>query len=652
MLASFGRDREQRHGIADVGPPVAPWHFATMTDPDAFPLASEFPAATREQWRRLVDGVLEGARFEERLVARTYDGLSIEPLYSRKAAALPVAGRAAATPWTIMQRVDHPDPAAANGEALHDLAGGATGLALVFSGSIGAYGFGLAASEQAIGRALDGVHLDAGIAIDLDLGPQTWNVGRLLAALLERRGTAAAATDIRFGFDPIGAATLRGGSPSSWGRLEPMLTSVIADLADRGFRGPFAAADGRVIHNAGGSEVQELAYVLAVAVAYLRALEAGGTALHAARSTIYFRLAADTDLFLTVAKLRALRKLWARMEDACGLSAAPACIAADTAWRMMARRDPYVNMLRATIAVVAAGLGGADAVTVLPFTMVLGLPDRFARRIARNTQLVLLEESNLAKVTDPAAGSGGIEDLTGRLCRAAWTQFQEIERTGGVWAALEQGLIQRKVAAVRAEREAAVARRKDSLTGTSDFPDLAEAPVTVLPIAPFPVERDPTAITFDALPCMRLAEPFEGLRDASDTELARNGARPKIFLANLGALADFTARATFAKSFFEAGGIEAVTNDGFADREAMVAAFADSGAGLACLCGSDAHHANEAVAAARALTTAGCRHLYLAGRPGTAERALRDAGVGDFVHAGCDMLATLEAAHRILGIAR
>jgi methylmalonyl-CoA mutase len=496
------------------------------------------------------------------------------------------------------------------------------------------------------------VHLEAGIALDLDLGPRTWDAGRLLAGLLDRRGTAPATTNIRFGFDPIGSAALGGGSPSPWSSLGPRFSSAISELRDRGFRGPFAAADGRVIHNAGGSEAQELAYVLAVAIAYLRALEAGATTLNAARDMIYFRLAADTDQLLTVAKLRALRKLWARIEKACGLTPAAACIAADTAWRMMTKRDTYVNMVRSTIAVAAAGIGGADAVTVLPFTIAQGLPDRFARRIARNTQLVLLEEANLARVADPAAGAGGIEELTSRLCHAAWTQFQEVEQVGGAWRALEQGLIQRRVAAVRAQREAAVARRKDSLTGTSNFPDLEEIAVTVLDVPRTSVEGHPTAVTFDALPGIRLAEPFERLRDASDLMLARSGARPKVFLANLGALSDFTARATFARNLFGAGGIEAIENDGFAGIDEMVSAFQRSGADLACLCGSDACYAKEAIAAAAALIAAGCRHLYLAGRPGAAEQALRDAGVGDFVYAGCDVLTTLDAAHRSLGIAR
>ena len=223
-------------------------------------------------------------------------------------------------------------------------------------------------------------------------------------------------------------------------------------------------ADGRVIHDAGGSEVQELAFVLATGVAYLRALEGAGVALDEARNMIYARLSADADQFLTLAKFRALRLLWAQVEQSCGLAPKPLFIAADTAWRMLTQRDPYVNMLRATVATFSGGLGGANAIAVLPHTLALGLPDAFARRAARNTQLVLLEESNLAKVSDPAAGSGGIETLTQQLCEAAWSLFQEIEKAGGVFAALEQNLIQHKIAAMRKVRETNIARRKEVLT--------------------------------------------------------------------------------------------------------------------------------------------------------------------------------------------
>src|SRR5262249_6350797 len=307
------------------------------------------------------------------------------------------------------------------------------------------------------------------------------------------------ATNAGLGLGRVGGAGVGGGSRLAWSGLVPIFNAAISDLAAQGFRGPFAAVDGRAIHNAGGSEAQELAYALAVAVEYLRALEAGGIALDAARRMVYFRLAAPVGQFLTIAKFRALRMLWARVEAACKLAPAPPVVTAETAWRMMTKRDPYANMLRATIAVVGAGLGGADDITVLPFTMALGLPERFARRIARNTQLVLLEESNLARVTDPAAGARGVEAITGQHYRADWTQVREIEQVGGAWDALEHGMIQKKVAAVRAARQAAVARRKDAFTGTSDFPELAEAPVSVLDVAPVALPS-PSALMFESLP--------------------------------------------------------------------------------------------------------------------------------------------------------
>jgi methylmalonyl-CoA mutase len=314
---------------------------------------------------------------------------------------------------------------------------------------------------------------------------------------------------------------------------------------------------------------------------------------------------------------------------------------------MLTQRDPYVNMLRATMATFAAGLGGANAITVLPHTLAVGLPDPFARRVARNTQLVLLEESNLAKVSDPAAGSGGIEALTKELCEAAWQLFQVIEKAGGVFAALEQGLIQDKVAATRAARATDIARRKLVLTGASEFPNLHEAGVAVLDakaavLAPYGEAK----IKFAALAPMRLAEPFEALRNRSDEQLKNTGARPKVFLANLGTAADFTARATFAKSFFEAGGIEAIDSEGLADPAALAAAFQSSGAALTCLCSSDKVYADKAANAAKALQAAGAKHIYLAGRPREHESAWRSAGVGDFIFAGCDALATLQEAYR------
>ena len=612
------------------------------------PLAAEFPPTSQADWRKLVEAALKGASFEKRLTSQTYDGLRVEPLYPRAAGLKPVAGRTPGAAWTLMQRVDHPDPAPANAQALQDLENGATGLTLVMAGSVSANGYGLDASPQTLARVLDGVELDAGITIDFNLSPPTRNAVQHFAALVKSRKISPATVNLRASINPIGGLAASGKSPLAWSKISQGFAGLVRKLADQGFRGPFAVADGRIIHNAGGSEAQELSFAIASAVEYLRALQASGVQLDTARGMIYFRISADADEFLTIAKFRSLRKLWARVEDACGLAPKPAYVAAETAWRMMTQRDPYVNLLRMTIAVTAAGVGGANSITVLPHSAALGLPDAFARRIARNTQLILLEESNLAKVADPAAGSGAIEDLTSKLCAAAWAQFQEIEAAGGAWAALERGLVQHKVAAVRAEREKAAARRKDALTGTSDFPNLDEKAAAVLDVAPVVTPKeDAAAVTIEALPRIRLAEPFEALRDASDRELTKTGARPKVFLANLGKLAEFTTRAMFAKNFYEAGGIAALSNDGFKDRAAMIAAFKASGAKLACLCSSGKVYEQEAASAAKALTAAGAV-VHLAGRPGENEATWRQAGVKSFVFMGCDVVSTLQAAHDIL----
>ena len=613
---------------------------------DAQHPTAEFPPATAAAWRSLVDAVLKGAPFAK-LESRTHGGLTIEPLYPRDAAAIVICGRAPGAPWTVLQRVDHPDPAAANAQALEDLQNGATGLVLVFAGSVSANGFGLDPSAETLKRALDGVQLDAGIAIDLNLSPATRHAAREFASLAKSRSLDPAKVDLRASINPVGGFAASGHGAKSWKDLANDFSAIVGALAGEGFRGPFAVADGRIVHNAGGSEAQELAFALASAVAYLRALEANGMSLSAARDAIYFRLSADTEQFLTMAKFRAARRLWARIEQACGLAPKPALVTAETAWRTMSKRDPYVNMLRNTIAVAAAGLGGADAITVLPHTVPIGLPDAFARRIARNTQLVLIEESSLARVADPAAGSGALEAITEQMCHAAWSAFQEIEGAGGVWAALERGLVQEKIAAVRAEREKAISRRTDILTGTNDYPNLNETAPAVLDVAQVePPQESAATITAVALPRIRLAEPFEALRDASDQILARTGARPKVFLATLGKLADYGARENFARNFFEAGGIEAVGGECAAAD--LAAAFKASGAAIACLCGSDRAYDSEGETAAAALKSAGARHIYLASRPGAREVALRAAGMQSFVYAGSDALATLRAAYDIL----
>lgn len=604
------------------------------------PLADLFPPATRERWLGLVDGVLKGADFEKRLVSRTADGLRIEPLYeAAEPAAQPVR---APGPWRIAQRVDHPEAETARALAMADLEGGADALTLVFAGAPAARGYGLdAGNADALDAALEGVMLPL-IAIRLDAGGHGPQAAAALKALAARRNEPLSGLDLDLGLDPIGTFAATGSLGADFGSI---LTRTLSEFDAGGFTGRACLADGRPYHEAGASEATELAAVLASAVAYLRALEAGGHDLARARDAIAVLLVADADEFLTIAKFRAMRRLWARVESACGLDPKPLRLHAETAWRMMSRRDPFVNILRTAMAACSAGLGGADSVTALPYTAALGLADAFARRVVRNSQIVLIEESNLARVADPAAGAGSFETLTEELTTAAWDAFQAIEREGGIVASLQSGQIQGRIAATRATRSRNVATRREAITGASEFPFLAERPVTVLDLAPR--ARESVAFTggetqhCDPLPTQRLAEPYEALRDASDAHLAAAGQRPRVFLANLGPVAVFNARSTFAANAFAAGGIEAMNEEGFTEADALAEAFRRSGARIACLCSSDALYATHAVAAAEALKAAGADTVYLAGKPGDLGAALTAAGVDGYLQAGGDLLSLL-----------
>lgn len=619
------------------------------------PFMDAFATPGEAQWRAAVDKVLKGADFEKKLVGRTADGVRIEPLYEAAAEGGARPLRAEAGRWRVAARIDHPDTAEAARLALAELEGGADSLSLSFAGAPAARGFGLAAtSVEALDAALDGVMLDL-VRLRLDPAPGGRKHALLLADLVDKRGHAPSSLQIDFGMEPIGVLASSGSLAVPLSELGKRITETIGNLKARGFTGPFLAADGRTWHEAGATEAQELGAVLATAVTYLRLLEAQGIPLAEARDAISFTLVADADEFVTVAKLRAARLLWDRVQRACGLEPKPVFIHAETAWRSLTRRDPWVNLLRGTIAAFSAGGGGADSIGVQPFTAALGLPDGFARRIARNTQLILLEEANLWRVADPAAGAGGFEALTQALCEQGWRKFQDLEAESaedltGIVGALANGHIQKGLARERDARAKAIATRREPITGTSEFPNLSEAPVAVLappPGAAPSKDASGDAIIVEALPSIRLAEPFEALRASADIAEAA-GERPKAFLATLGPIAGFTARAGFARNLFEAGGIAAPSGDGFAktgttNLDALVAAFRASGAKLACLCGSDEAYVAEAIPAAMALTAAGAT-VWLAGRPGEQETALREAGVTNFIFAGCDAIAVLQDA--------
>ncbi len=596
-----------------------------------------FDPRSYDDWVGVATKALKTVPFD-RLKSTTADGITIEPIYERNEAPSPIGARAAGTPWAVMARIDIPGNKTANAQILEDLAGGASGLDLVFAESPNAGGFGLTVScDGCVKTLLGGVHLDM-IPIRIDGGHRSAEIAGLLLGIAEAQGKAL---DLAVVQDPIGLL-------AASGKLGAKAEDAIAAAAEaaKGLPGTALEVDGRVWHAAGASEAQELAAMLATGVTYLRALEAAGFDLEAAAAKIGFTAVADQNQFRSIAKLRALTLLWARVREACGLSAAAARVHVETARRMMAKRDSFTNMLRTTIATFAAGVGGAASVTVLPFTQAIGLPDAFARRVARNTQSILIEESNLHRVADPAAGSGLVDTETAQLAELAWAGFQAIEAEGGILVALRTGSLHANVTATAKKRIDAIAKRREPVTGVSEFPNVLEGGVAVMDIAAPKARTVEPAEHVTAFAAHGLGEAFEALRDRADAA----GVRPKVFMANLGRIADFTARTTWAKNFFEAGGIAAVTNDGFADLPALVQAYKASGAKAAVIASSDAVYEAEAVKTATALADAGCEILYLAGKPDAEKKAAYEAaGITGFVHVGVDVVATLAEALDELG---
>ncbi|MEC9216472.1 MAG: methylmalonyl-CoA mutase family protein [Pseudomonadota bacterium] len=655
-------------------------------------LGAAFAPAERAAWQALVARVLGDRDFDATLVTRTYEGLDLQPLYDRAGAR--VAGAATRNDagltrgtagWEIRQSVDHPDPAAANQALLHELASGATAVTLVMdpagehAAGPGAAGIFLP-DRTALATVLDGVYLQAA-RVALAPGPLFAGAAALMLDHLETAGVDLATARVHFGADPLAALARHGHLAMTL----PEALSAMAEIAERSAATlPAARAvtvDTTVYHAAGADEVLDLAIALSTGVAYLRAMTDHGLSVAAALAEIEFSLAAGVDLFMTVAKLRAARRLWARVAEARGGAAAMA-LHVGTAERVISRRDPWVNMLRATIAGFAAGVAGADSVAVAPYDQGWGLPTDFGRRIARNAQVILQEESALGQVIDPAGGSWFIEDLTERLAQAAWHRFQEIEAAGGVAAMLADGRLQAVVAEVWAARERDLAHRRTQIIGVNMFPNLDEEapapPSMAWPeiVAPWHARRPvPAAVDGDLatrvaaarhgaaigdlsggaaadgedaapITAHRLGEGFEALRDASDAWAEAHGQRPRVFIAALGTPAAHGARVDFTRNYLAAGGIEAIDRQGAPDE--IAAAFTASGLDLAIICGSDKLYEAEGAAMAAALGGAGW--LGLAGRPANAD-VLRAAGIETFIHAGDDCLATLRAIHAKLGIA-
>jgi methylmalonyl-CoA mutase len=475
-----------------------------MASAPTTPLADGFPPASREAWLALVQRSLKGAAFET-LVSRTADGLEIQPLYAPGDVQGRLTCRGDGEPagrWDVRTVVSHPEPVGANAQILEDLEGGATSSLL----KIGHHGCAIT-SEDDMALALSGVVLEAA-AVALDSGFSGPQAARWLAACAKNSPNAK----IGLHLDPLTAFAQSGASPGPISAHMQAAATTAAPLADTYPAASFFLATGRAAHEAGGSEAQELGIMAAAAVAYSRALAEQGMAAADAMGRIVFGLSVGGDYFTSIAKLRAGRRIAERLGEAVG-ARRPPVLEARASERMLTRLDPWTNLLRLTAAGFAGGAGGADAVVIAPFTDAIGTPSPLARRQARNTQLVLIEESHLGRVADPGAGSWFIESVTAELAREGWAVFQAIEREGGLAAALTSGFVAANVDGARAALCAAAEQR--GILGVTRFPDPEERPVATGPTAMPRAHAGPDPrlpgedSTCRPLPAMRIAEPYE-----------------------------------------------------------------------------------------------------------------------------------------------
>lgn len=598
--------------------------------------------ADEADWRALVEQGLKGAQWS-RLVGQTADGIPLQPLYREPDfhSATDVSGMPGAAPfvrgardgaWLIRQSFAHPDPERTNRDILADLAGGVSAIELVIDPE-GKNGVAIRDARD-LDIALADVILEAA-PVSLDAGPHAlWAAGLLQAKL---KGVAM--PGIAFNVDPIGALMrdgARGVDHYHIARLVAQFRRLLPSAR-------ILRADARPVHEASGTEAQEIAVALASGIAYLRMIEEHR--IPDADAIFSFAVSVGPDVLIETAKLRALRLCWARVLEASGVAQEKraAHIHAFSSRRMMTRYDAWTNILRVTTAAFAAGVGGADTITTYPFTDALGLPTPFARRVARNTQHVLLEECRLGHVADPAGGAWFVEKLTRDLAEKSWEIMQEIEAKGGIVAALQAGVVQEKVAAARTARERLIATRRETITGVTDFP-LLNAP------APEFVERRlPAGSRQDAgapLAPIRWAEPFETLRAKAEA-----AGTPRVFFANMATLVEFGPRAQWARNLFASGGVGSIgAEDAHATMEALIDAFRETRARVAVIASTDACYADHAENCAQRLKAAGADWVVLAGKPGENETRWRKAGVDQFVFAGQDALAELRTLQEALGL--
>lgn len=619
-----------------------------MTD-SPLTLAGDFTAPSRQDWETEVLKVLNRRRPEgkeltieqamKRLTTTTVDEVVIDPLYT-KTDEQPDLGHPGVMPftrgtslrtgtihaWDVTQLHEDGDVAFSNTAVLDDLQRGAISLWLrvdpdaIAAADVAAV---LAGVMPELARLRVSSRTDQAAAADA-----LANVWRASGKSSEVGGS--------LGLDAIGHAALSGEAPD-FGPQRAWVATALAEFP----KARAIAVDTLVYDDAGAGDVDVLAFAVATGVEYLRDLEAAGIDAESVFSQIAFRVPTNADQFMTIARLRALRRLWARVGEVAGVPAAKrgAIQLAVTSRRMITRDDPFVNLLRGTIATFAAAVGGAESITVLPHDTAWGLPTPFSRRMARNLQLLAAEESNLGRVADPAGGSWYVESLTDQLAAKAWARFQQLEAAGGMAQALADGLVAQWLDETTAARAVRLANRRQPITGVSMFPGSNEQPLDVRP--------RPEAPANGGLQAHRDSEVFEALRD----RVATADPKPVVFMACLGARRDFGPREQFTSNVLLVAGIDHPQSEGGTADE-IVQQVQAAGARTVVLCSSAKVYAKQAIEVATALKGAGVRTVLIAGR--SKETGSDDAAsvIDGEIYDGMDVAGFLAGTLDELGVAK
>jgi methylmalonyl-CoA mutase len=604
-----------------------------MSDTQNVPSFDEFPIPSFEDWHAAAVESLDGASFEKSLTTGTYEGLTLQPFYRQEDIAdiahphtLPgqppfVRGTQAAgyvgRPWYIAQKIPYATPKAFNETLRRELECG----------------------QDAIN--LDGVSLNsldelaqAFADIDLTRYPIISTRGTIsFVKLLEAHlGPSIAELHGCIACDPLGELALSGTLPSSIHHAYDEMAQLTQWAIKHAPKLKTVAVNADVYHNSGANAVQELAFAIGGGVEYIRHILNRGLSIDTIAPRLQFTFALGSQFFTEVAKLRAARQLWAQVVSAFGGSEGRMNLHTCTSAINKTVYDPYVNMLRTTIEAFAGAAGGTDSMQVAPFDAAIRPPDEFSQRISRNQQLILQHEVGLTHTIDPAGGSYYVEYLTDWLAQQAWALFQEVEKQGGLYKALQAGFVQKQIIQVAAQRVTNMERRKDLLVGINIYPNLVEEPPSDVP----PFEQRSKSETKDKgtsitpLGLLRLAEPYETLRQNAAVYRQRTGTAPRIFLANLGS---YRARADFTTGFFEVGGFQIINHGRFESPEEAAQAALDSGAPAVVICSTDDNYPQIVpllVSQLKAQKPGAV--VILSGYPQDQIDMLRAAGVDEFIH--------------------